>query len=208
VLRRTRNGRNLEGEAALMRHVRAHGYPVPEVFGADGPCMVMARVDGPTMLGDIGRRPHRLPSHARTLAGLHHRLRTVPPLGGLRVSPFPGDHLIHLDLHPHNVLLTERSPVVIDWTNAAVGDPDADVANTWLTVACADIDGSRLERTVGALGRRLFLAAFLRAVGSEPARRWLAAVADARAADRNVRPSEVEAMRRLVRARGIGSLAP
>jgi aminoglycoside phosphotransferase (APT) family kinase protein len=39
--------------------------------------------------------------------------------------------LVHLDLHPLNVLCTRRGPVVIDWPAAARGAPGVDVALTW-----------------------------------------------------------------------------
>ena len=76
--------------------------------------LVLELVDGPTMLADLGRRPWRLARHARTLAELHARLHKVP---------YEGERLLHLDLHPDNVLLSARGPVVIDWTNARAGDP-------------------------------------------------------------------------------------
>ena len=48
VLRRYRDGRSAEGEAATLRAVAALGYPVPVVHDATGPDIVMERVDGPT----------------------------------------------------------------------------------------------------------------------------------------------------------------
>src|SRR5262249_49505366 len=41
-----------------------------------------------------------------------------------------GEALCHGDYHPDNVLLSSRGPLVIDWENAALGDPLADVART------------------------------------------------------------------------------
>ena len=41
---------------------------------------------------------------------------------------------MHLDLHPGNVMHTSDGPVVIDWSNAAVGAAALDAANTWLTL--------------------------------------------------------------------------
>src|SRR3954462_5501389 len=41
--------------------------------------------------------------------------------------------LLHLDLHPFNVLVDEDGEPtgVIDWANAAGGDPELDRARTW-----------------------------------------------------------------------------
>jgi len=58
VRRRYREpGQSAESEAELMRYLHGQGYPVPEVFDADGADLVMARVPGPTMLAELGRRP-------------------------------------------------------------------------------------------------------------------------------------------------------
>src|SRR5205085_1357238 len=50
VLRRYRNpDRSSVREAEIMRYARDQGFPVPAVFDADGPDLVMERVVGPTM---------------------------------------------------------------------------------------------------------------------------------------------------------------
>lgn len=38
--------------------------------------------------------------------------------------------MLHLDLHPGNVILTVAGPVVIDWTDVLRGDPALDLAQT------------------------------------------------------------------------------
>ena len=43
-----------------------------------------------------------------------------------------GAALLHGDLHPGNVLLGAKGPVVIDWFDAAIGHPAADIARTLL----------------------------------------------------------------------------
>lgn len=43
-----------------------------------------------------------------------------------------GDSLCHGDFHPLNILMSPRGPVAIDWTNACLGAPAADVARTTL----------------------------------------------------------------------------
>ena len=70
--------------------------------------------------------------------------------------------VLHLDLHPANVMLTPGGPVVIDWTNAAAGPAGADVALADLIMASSDIDG-----LPGWL-RRIFLLGFRRAVRDDP----------------------------------------
>src|SRR3954462_1906269 len=81
VLRRYRNedlapGRppkTSEQEVKIMQAVRAAGYPVPATYDVCGVDMVMERVEGRTMLKDLGSRPRMVWRHARLLAALHRR---------------------------------------------------------------------------------------------------------------------------------------
>ena len=57
VLRRTAAGRDLRAEAAVMEHVRAAGYPAPEVFRVGDGEMELARVQGPTMIEGLEAEP-------------------------------------------------------------------------------------------------------------------------------------------------------
>jgi len=49
VLRRYRRGEDAAGEAEIMAYAAGLGFPVPEVYAADGPDLVMERLDGPTL---------------------------------------------------------------------------------------------------------------------------------------------------------------
>ncbi len=202
VRRRSRGGRSQRDEAAIMTAVRAEGYPVPEVFAVsdDGVDLVMARVDGPTMLADLGRRPWRLRSHAATLARLHRDLGRIPAPAGLRPGAFPGDRVVHLDLHPGNVLLGQDGPIVIDWSNAGAGDPACDVAVTWALLACAESDATGVAAVVEQAFRSRFVRGFLRGVDRDAAAAVLPTVVAWKVADRNLRPAEAQAMRALALA--------
>jgi aminoglycoside phosphotransferase (APT) family kinase protein len=182
VLRRYRpehrDGVDARREARVLAHVSAHGYPVPETFAATATDLEMERLDGPTMLDDLARRPWRVGRHAALLAALHERLHAIPPLEGLPTPFGDGDAIIHLDLHPDNVMLTAKGPVVIDWQNAGSGEPGADVAKTWLILATAQVSGGAARRLVSAAGRKLFLGMFLRRADVESARPHLRRVAD------------------------------
>src|SRR5205814_3296418 len=65
VLRRPRRPRPLDGEALLMRHVAAAGYPAPAVLGVRPDGLVLERVEGATLLDDLRARPWQLRRHAR-----------------------------------------------------------------------------------------------------------------------------------------------
>lgn len=124
VLRRYRDGRPAGEEAELMRWLRGLGYPVPEVHRTAGPDLVMERIAGPTLAAAMTAGDLSAADGGRLLAGLHDRLHALEYAGGLP--------LIHLDLHPLNVILAEDGPVVLDWSNARPGEPGLDVALTVL----------------------------------------------------------------------------
>jgi aminoglycoside phosphotransferase (APT) family kinase protein len=179
VLRRFKRGGHPPREAAVMKHAHAHGFPVPDVLEVLDDALILERIDGPTMFANLRRLPWRAFRHARMLAELHARLHEIP---------FEGERLLHLDLHPNNVLLSERGPVVIDWTNARAGDPALDVALTWVIGA-----------TSGGLLARALTRLFLRCVDREAAREALPDAAAFRLADPNVTDAERERVRRLLR---------
>jgi serine/threonine protein kinase len=170
VLRRFKGHGDPAHEATLMEHARAHGVRVPQVFEVRDDGLVLEFVNGPTMLADLRRHPWRLARHASTLAELHARVHEVQ---------YEGERLLHLDLHPENVLLSSRGPVVIDWSNARAGNPSLDVALTW--VICA---------TVGGVGPNAFTRFFLRHVDRDAARRALPDAVAYRLADPNVTDAE------------------
>ena len=199
VLRRYRTVHHSEAEASLMRYLRRAGFPVPEVFGVDGADLIMERLAGPTMLDDMARRPWRVAGHARLLADLHDRLHLLTAPAGLPHPAGPGDRVVHLDLHPANVMLTPGGPVVIDWSNAGAGPPGADVAMAFLIMATSEADDlPRPVRPAVGLLRRIFLRSFLAAVRDDH-RPYLAPVAEIRLRDVNVRPAEAARLRRLSR---------
>ncbi|MDT0533254.1 phosphotransferase [Micromonospora sp. DSM 115977] len=124
VLRRYREGGDVAAEAAVMAYVASHGFPVPTVYQARGADLVMERLDGPTMLSAFLAGELDATDVASCLADLHQRLHALPP----RLGECDDVRILHLDLHPENVMLTSRGPVVIDWRNATEGPADLDVA--------------------------------------------------------------------------------
>lgn len=161
VLRRYRSGQDAEREVALMRHVAEHGFPVPEVVRVEGPDIVMERLHGPTLLQALGAEEVSLHDGAQILADLHTRLHAVPPPEGTSLD----EVVVHLDLHPGNVVLTEtHGPALVDWANARTATPELDVALTALIVAEVAVDAGG----VYSQGARALLAAFLAASGVDP----------------------------------------
>jgi serine/threonine protein kinase len=193
VVRRARDGRSLEREASVMRHARRHGFPAPEVFDADGPDILMELVDGPSVGEAASGEPGRAAEYARLMAGLLRRLAAVRAPGWLPAAPgAPGNNLLHLDLHPGNVLLTGDGPRVVDWAGAARGAPAADVACSWLLLAAAPLAGAAVE------GRRLMLEAFVENIDRDAVRPYLKVMAERRRADAHTEAAEKAAIDDLV----------
>jgi len=68
--------------------------------------------------------------------------------------------------------------VIIDWTNARVGDPAFDVAYAWLVIATAEVDSSVIERALALVGRRALLRGFLGQVDRDSAALAMAHLVD------------------------------
>jgi aminoglycoside phosphotransferase (APT) family kinase protein len=128
VLRRYRDGSDATREVGVMAYLHERGYPVPAVHSAAGPEIVMERLDGPTMAQALLDGTFPLGEAATMLADLLRRLHAIKGQHG-------GETVGHFDLHPENVLLTARGPVVIDWRNAEDGPADLDTALTALILA-------------------------------------------------------------------------
>jgi aminoglycoside phosphotransferase (APT) family kinase protein len=200
VLRRTRDGRSLAGEARILEHVHAAGLPVPAVheLRARDTELVMERIEGPTMVQAFARRPWRLRSHSRVLAELHRLVHAVDGPEWLPQLPDGGDRLVHLDIHPLNVIYGPGGPVLVDWTNASRGRVETDEAQTWLIVASADPSDEGLLARLASPVQGLVVRWFLDELDRDAIVPFLRLVADTRASDRNMRRSEIDAMYRIV----------
>ncbi|MBB5866799.1 aminoglycoside phosphotransferase (APT) family kinase protein [Allocatelliglobosispora scoriae] len=198
VLRRYRLGGDVTAEAAMMAHVEAFGFPVPTVFVASGADLVLARIDGPTMLAALVAGDLATAEAARVLADLHRRLHLVPA----RLSADPAHRVLHLDLHLDNVLLGPDGPVVIDWRDSADGPPELDVAVSALIMAEAAVNPAfNLRRAAGEV-----LSAFLAEPGMHPLPALAEAVAR-RTANPALGPAEIALLplaARLIRSSAAG----
>ncbi|MER7333880.1 MULTISPECIES: phosphotransferase [unclassified Micromonospora] len=160
VLRRYRRGGDVTAEATVMAYLEKAGFPVPRVHEANGPDLVMERVDGPTMLQALLDARLTPVAAARLLADVHRRLHAVPPRRGTD----PAARILHMDLHPDNVILSGRGPVVIDWRNATEGPADLDVAMTAVLLGQVAVDATHALAAPAAA----VLTAFLTTVGGGP----------------------------------------
>ena len=141
VLRRYRGEEDVAHEAAVMAYAEGFGFPVPRVHQASGTDLVMERLDGPTLaqamlVGDLALEPA-----ADIMAELLRLLHELPPRNGRA-----GATIVHLDVHPENILMSRRGPVLIDWRNAGDGPADLDTALAALILA---------QVAIGSLGHEL-----------------------------------------------------
>jgi len=205
VLRRFRFPYDVRAEAELMIYLDRAGFPVPKVYDADGTDLVMERLDGRDMLAELAAKPWLAKRSGEVLADMHNRLHKIEAPAGLR--PFgnpdapservPGDKVLHMDLHPGNIMLTSRGPVVIDWTSVAAGPAGADVATAYLIMASSEVDDlPLLVRLVLRPVRATVLRTFRAAAHDDPAPH-MAAAARVRMRDPNVRPAEADALLRM-----------
>lgn len=194
VLRRYRDDRHdLACEARAMSYVAEHGVRVPAVVEASGTDLVMERIEGRTMLNALAERPQLVLRMARLLADLQSQIASIPATPWLMPPGWSATHddddpvVLHLDLHPMNVLLADDGPVVIDWTNVSGGPAGFDAASSYVVMATYEVAAWH-ER----LARRAFVGAFRRARGRRLIDPFLAAACDHRLADRNTTPDERE----------------
>ncbi|MFI6402951.1 phosphotransferase [Streptomyces sp. NPDC050548] len=182
VLRRNREDwGDAAAEGAVMEHVRAYGYPVPRVRvrPGDSPTsptsptsrtdLVMERLTGPTMVEALTAGAIDAREAGTVLAALLRQLHAIP---GRR----PGTRVLHLDLHPENVLLTPAGPHVIDWGTTEDGDPGLDWGLSAIILAQVAVDDLPIADPARAvLAALLADPADLTEAGLEEARRRRAA---------------------------------
>ncbi|MGO9055532.1 MAG: phosphotransferase family protein [Streptosporangiaceae bacterium] len=115
-----------------------------------------------------------------------------------------GDQLVHLDLHPLNVMIGPSGPVVIDWPNAARGDPAVDVGLAWVLLAAGEIPDGGVKGSIMEYGRSLLVSSFLAHADLPAVRTRLREVVEWKAQDPNMSPAEQRGMWHVVEAAEAG----
>jgi aminoglycoside phosphotransferase (APT) family kinase protein len=188
-------------EARTMVYAREHGYPVPAIdaISDDGTELTMERLYGPSMVDLLGRRPWMVRGQGVLLADLHRRLHDIPAPEWVATAPgAAGEQLVHLDLHPLNVMMTAGGPVVIDWSNAARGDGHTDVALTWVLLSAGQIPGGGIKSAVLGRFRSLLTNSFIGQFDLDAVTAHLRGVVAWKVTDPHMSPIEQQMMWRLV----------
>jgi aminoglycoside phosphotransferase (APT) family kinase protein len=197
VLRRSREGRSMALEARTMAYLHEQGYPVPAVeeLSDDGSELVMERIEGRSMVDAIAAAPWSIRRQARTLAALHSQLHDLAAPAFLPPAPVGvGKWIVHMDLHPLNVMIAPKGAVVIDWTNAAAGDPLVDVGLAWVLMAAGQIPGNRTMATLLGWGRALLVNGFVSHFDRQAVTARLRAVVGWKVNDPHMSQAEVAGM--------------
>ena len=151
------------------------------------------------MMGPMAKRPWTIPRYASLLADLHDQLHEIAAPDWLAESLDGGDRLVHLDLHPLNVLLSACGLVVIDWSNAARGSGLSDVALTYVLLTCPEMPGPRILQIAAEPARDGLARLFTRRYRGDNLAEPIAVAANLKALDRNMTPGEVANLHRLAR---------
>jgi Ser/Thr protein kinase RdoA (MazF antagonist) len=163
-----RVGERVAGEVAAAAAAAAR-VPVPRMLGQIEGAVLLELVPG-RPAGELAD-PEHAAAAGRACGALHDRLAGLAAPAGLRELPGRERSLLHLDLHPYNVLVDDTGEVtaVIDWTNAAAGDAALDAARTWSILTLDPAALARRDRGWTALTE-----AWLDGLGEipAPARAW------------------------------------
>ena len=184
-----------------MSYLREQGYPVPaiEEVSDDGVDLVMERIEGLSMVDALAKAPWTVRRQAKTLAALHHQLHEIAAPDFFPAAPVgTGDRVAHMDLHPLNVMISAKGPVVNDWTGACAGDPLVDVGIAWVLMSAGQIPGGKVEASLLGLGRSLLVNGFMSRFDRGQVARRLREVVTWKVNDPHMSEQEVANMWRLV----------
>jgi len=141
-----------------------------------------AEMHGSKVQADIPHQRSKLAWKIRRAVGLPEVLK-LKTLSAVLAMP-GGDRLCHGDFHPGNILVTAQGECVIDWIDAAIGNPLADLARTTIILqGGADCqEANPLVKAFSRIFHRVYISSYfnLQPGGEGEYQRWLPIVAAAR----------------------------
>lgn len=155
-----------------------------------------------TVSVELPRQRQRLIDKIQRASALPGHIRSAAQAA---VESMPvGDRLCHGDFHPANILISDEKAVIIDWVDATLGNPLADVART--TILLLGAAACQIRGAMQTIGVRLFHAAYLRHYftlrpgGEQEYAHWLPVVAAARLSE-NIPELETWLLRQTIRGK-------
>ncbi len=184
----------IDKEVDIGRYIQDAQLPVPKVYERvklkDREGIVYERIEGPSLLNELARKPWTVVQSARLLAQLHtqvHAVAASPNLetqrewarGGipetnklpralqerilLLLNSMPdGNQLCHGDFHPGNIIVTHRGPIIIDWMTASRGVACGDVARASIILEAAQAPEGTPMRWLLEWVRKLFQKTYIK----------------------------------------------
>jgi aminoglycoside phosphotransferase (APT) family kinase protein len=149
-------------ELAVMRAAHDGGLPVPAIHAAgswrDRPALLLSWCAGQPLLHALLRQPRLLWKLGKQFGRMQAAIHAIAPPPSPQLPPgdwiaWAGENetalqtrlraiagesaqLLHLDYHPLNVMTDGRHmTAVLDWANARIGDPRADLALSYTILA-------------------------------------------------------------------------
>ena len=174
-------------EVLAMQIARSGGIPVPfvhaQVAAPECSALLLDWVSGRPILEEMLEKPDRVEHFAMLLGRMQARIHSVAPPAGFRESgrswiewagpdeelkarlralDLRDNALLHLDYNVMNVMADAAGITgVLDWSNAGVGDPRADLARTFTMLALGPPPPDMSEAEVEE-ARRQLVAAWMR----------------------------------------------
>ena len=184
----------IEKEIDTGRYIQATQLPVPKVYERmelDGRVgVVYERIEGPSLLNELARKPWKTVQYARLLANLHVQVHEVTAPANLETqrdwarggipeteklskdlqerilhlldSMPDGNQICHGDFHPGNIIVTHRGPVIIDWMTVSKGVGCGDVARAAIILEAGKAPEGTPMRWLLEWVRKLFLKTYLK----------------------------------------------
>lgn len=122
------------------------GTPSPIALDAEHP-----RLGG---WQDLSRDEERLAGLRQFSTWAADRLSMLLDLERDGLGIAKGDSLVHCDLYPHNILLTDQRVYLVDWPHARLGSPIIDLVSVLSTVSAAGIDPTPIAERQSVAVRR------------------------------------------------------
>ena len=184
----------IQKEVDTGRFIMNSHLPVPNVYEKvylhDREGLVYERIEGPSLLNELAKKPWKFVKYARMLAMSHVKIHDVTAPaelepqrewargGSPETTKLPedlrervlhlldslpeGNRLCHGDFHPGNIILSQRGPIVIDWMTATRGVPSGDVARSAIILEAAQVPEGTPMRWLVQWIRKVILATYLK----------------------------------------------